>query len=129
MIMNKIQAKQWPPLNLNLFLNLNHFWFWPVARVKQKTHDCCQPWVLVKVWLCSTSANGVANYDDQTDNLWNVFQHYVFSLQELSGGSSPVFGQFQPLFWLGDGNPAGSGGWNGNWANEKAAESFRAWLK
>jgi hypothetical protein len=70
MIMNKIQAKQWPPLNLNLSLKLNHFWFWPVARIKQKTHDRFQPWVLVKVWLCSTSANGVGNYDDdQTDNL------------------------------------------------------------
>jgi hypothetical protein len=46
------------------------FWLWPVAWIKQKTHDRFQPWVLVKVWLGSTSTNGVANYDDdQTDNL------------------------------------------------------------
>jgi hypothetical protein len=46
------------------------FRLWPVARIKRKTHDRFQPWVLVKVWLDSTSANGVGNYDDdQTDNL------------------------------------------------------------
>ncbi len=46
------------------------FRLWPVAQIKRKTHDRFQPWVLVKVWLCSTSANGVVNYDDdQTDNL------------------------------------------------------------
>ena len=39
-----------------------------------------QPWVLVK-FCHSTSANGVANYDDdQSDNLCGVFQHYGFSL-------------------------------------------------
>jgi hypothetical protein len=30
----------------------------------KKTHDRFQPWVLVKVALASTSANGVATYDD-----------------------------------------------------------------
>ena len=46
-----------------------------LARVKQKTHGRCQPWVLVKL-LRSTSANGVASYDDyQNDSLWDVFQH------------------------------------------------------
>jgi hypothetical protein len=31
------------------FLILIIFWLWLVARIKHKTHDCCQPWVLVKV--------------------------------------------------------------------------------
>jgi len=40
----------------------------------------------------STSANGVANYnDDQCDDLYGVFQHYVFNLTEFRGASSPLF--------------------------------------
>jgi hypothetical protein len=27
------------------------FWLRPVARIKQKTHDRCQPWVLVEIQL------------------------------------------------------------------------------
>jgi|SRR5579859_589795 len=27
------------------------FWLWPVARIKQETHDRFQPWVLVKTWF------------------------------------------------------------------------------
>jgi hypothetical protein len=47
-----------------------YFQLWPVARIKQKTHDRFQPWVLVKTWFSSTSANGVAGYnDDHIDNL------------------------------------------------------------
>jgi hypothetical protein len=39
------------------------------SRIKTKTHDCCQPWVLVKISF-STSTNGVADYNDgQNDNL------------------------------------------------------------
>jgi hypothetical protein len=46
------------------------FWLWPVARIERKTHDRFQPWVLVKTWLRSTSANGVGDYDDDhIDNL------------------------------------------------------------
>lgn len=47
------------------------FWLWPVARIKPKTHDRFQPWVLVKTGLRSTSANGVVRYNDdnQHDNL------------------------------------------------------------
>jgi len=46
------------------------FCFWPVARIKSKTHDRCQPWVPVKTWLRLTSANGVVDYDgDHIDNL------------------------------------------------------------
>jgi hypothetical protein len=48
-----------------------HFLFrlWLTSRIKTKTHDCCQPWVLVK-FSFSTRANGVADYNDgQNDNL------------------------------------------------------------
>jgi hypothetical protein len=46
------------------------FSLWPVARIERKTHDRFQPWVLVKTWLRSTSANGVGDYDDdRIDNL------------------------------------------------------------
>ena len=41
------------------------FWLWPVARVKRKTHDRFQPWVLVEIYrLRTTSTNGVAYYYD-----------------------------------------------------------------
>jgi hypothetical protein len=57
-----------------------------------------QPWVLVKLYH-STSANGVANYDDdQCDDLYGVFQHCVFNLMEFPAQSSPVFSQFQHFF-------------------------------
>jgi hypothetical protein len=51
-----------------------------------------QPWVLVK--LChSTSANGVANYnDDQCDNLYDVFQHYGFNLMEFPASPGQAHG-------------------------------------
>jgi len=46
------------------------FQLWPTARIERKTHDRFQPWVLVKTWLSSTSANGVGDYDDDhIDNL------------------------------------------------------------
>jgi len=45
------------------------FQLWPTARIERKTHDRFQPWVLVKTWLRSTSANGVVGYDDHIDNL------------------------------------------------------------
>jgi hypothetical protein len=44
------------------------FWLRPVARIERKTHDRFQPWVLVKTWLRSTSANGVGDYDDDQNN-------------------------------------------------------------
>ena len=67
-------------------------------RLNKKPTAVLQPWVLVK--LChSTSANGVANYnDDQCDNLYDVFQHYGFNLMEFPAGSSPVFGQIHTVF-------------------------------
>jgi hypothetical protein len=58
----------------NPFIHLsNHpfciFRLWLASRIKTKTHDCCQPWVLVK-FSFSTSTNGVADYNDgQNDNL------------------------------------------------------------
>jgi len=38
--------------------------FWLAARGDEKTHDCCQPWVLVEIRLRPTSSPGVAYYDD-----------------------------------------------------------------
>jgi hypothetical protein len=73
---------------------------WLASRIKTKTHDCCQPWVLVKL-LRSTSANGVAGYnDDDNDCLCDVFQHCKNTLQKrpapvkffcaLIGGKNPL---------------------------------------
>jgi hypothetical protein len=45
----------------------------PRGRGLQKTHDRCQPWVLVKS-LRSTSADGIAGYDDYPhDSLDDAF--------------------------------------------------------
>ena len=53
-----------------------------------KTHDCCQPWVFVKL-LRSTNANGIAGYDDyQNDSLQDVFQHYGDNVAEFGARSS-----------------------------------------
>jgi hypothetical protein len=41
---------------------------WLASRIKTKTHDCCQPWVLVK-FLDSTSANGVGDYNDDDSQI------------------------------------------------------------
>jgi len=50
------------------------------ADSNKKPTAVLQPWVLVKLYH-STSANGVANYDDdQCDDLCGVFQHCGFSL-------------------------------------------------
>jgi hypothetical protein len=39
-----------------------------LPRVHKKTHDRCQPWVFVEIFLASTSANGVVSYNDDHQN-------------------------------------------------------------
>jgi hypothetical protein len=64
MITIKNQAAVTRPLNHNLFLNLNHFLVVADSRrFKQKTHSRDSRGFLLN-GLRSTSANGVANYND-----------------------------------------------------------------
>jgi hypothetical protein len=66
MITIKNQAAVTRPLNHNLFLNLNHFLVVADgAGLNKKPTAVLQPWVLVKLYH-STSANGVANYNDDS---------------------------------------------------------------
>jgi hypothetical protein len=64
------------------------FRLWRRGQGMQKTHSRCQPWVFVKS-LRSTSANGIAGYDDyQNDSLDDVFQHCGIILIKLPARSS-----------------------------------------
>jgi hypothetical protein len=44
---------------------------WPEIAGKQKTHDRCQPWVIVEIALSATSPGGIVSCDDhhQRSNL------------------------------------------------------------
>jgi hypothetical protein len=57
-----------------------------------KTHDRCQPWVFVKL-LRSTSANGIAGYDDyQNDSLRGAYQHCGGNVNQICDAVKPFFG-------------------------------------
>jgi hypothetical protein len=59
-------------------------------RGQQKTHSRFQPWVLVKITSISTSANGIAGYDDYQNYLSNLIKHVPPRIAGRRPSSSPV---------------------------------------